>query len=214
VVGFLQDTLAWQQLDHEQIAKWELVAATSFQRYEQTPPERRRRWGRSGTSIPTSVVLEEISDELVSQLSPDDLPQDGAARLGFLLSPEVIQRMLNVSENPKQRGFKPYQSAPRTNLLDVDMQGLVLAWLRGVELDEIASTYLTALTDDDYRADVLSEFVAGVLEHHLPWMLATVIAWINARLDEPAVPTSLPAMLHFGVNTPIAVNLMGNGVAC
>ena len=56
-------------------------------------------------------------------------------------------------------------------------------WVDGDELEAIGTAFLAEIENDDYRAEALSEFSSGVFEHHLPWALGSLIAWINADLD-------------------------------
>ena len=131
----------------------------------------------------------------------------------ILLPHARVDRLLGLAENPiGLRGFKPFQSAARTNLIEVDLGELILDWVAGVELDVIAENHLLAIADDDYRADALSEFAAGVLEHHLPWVTSTLVKWVNERVGAAVIPTRLPAMLRHGVDSDTALHLMSNGI--
>jgi hypothetical protein len=50
----------------------------------------------------------------------------------------------------------------------MDLPALIVDWLRGQEVGDIGTTYLAVVTDDTYRYEQLSEFIAQVLEHLLP----------------------------------------------
>ena len=63
--------------------------------------------------------------------------------------------------------FRPRRNAPRRTAFDVDLRSLIVDWLRGQEVGGIGETYLDAVTDDTYRYEQLSEFIARVLEHLL-----------------------------------------------
>src|SRR5205823_5224657 len=52
-----------------------------------------------------------------------------------------------------------------------------------------------------------------VLEHALPWLLNTVIAWVNDGVaEENRLCPELPAYIRFGVNRPISLELARGGV--
>jgi hypothetical protein len=59
----------------------------------------------------------------------------------------------------------------------------------------------------------LSEFIAQVLEHLLPWLLSTLVSWVNEGLEEDdQLCPELPAYVRFGVDTPVALELARAGV--
>ena len=69
------------------------------------------------------------------------------------------------------------------------------------------------MTDETYRYEQLSEFIAQVLEHLLPWLLSTLIGWVNEGLEEEdQLCPELPAYIRFGVDTPVALELAQAGV--
>jgi hypothetical protein len=214
IFAALQDTLAWHQLSRNEQNGWLRVAEASLGEYERTPAERRFRWARSGTSLPTNVVLEEEATRIAEEVKYGGSDCEGYLDWFRLLLPtERVVRLLQLVENPRAlRGFKPYRSARVAESLSVDLGRLVLDWVRGVELDAIAENCLSSIADLDYRADVLSEFTAGVLEHHLPWVTSTIVRWTNARLGGSVIPSQLAAMLRYGVSTDTALHLMGNGI--
>jgi hypothetical protein len=118
-----------------------------------------------------------------------------------------------MSENPVKAPFKPYPSAPASRALDVDVEALVRRWVDGEELAEIGDDLLAEIGDDDNRADVLSEWAAGVLENHLPRVMALTIDWAEERLPgRIATASGVVPMIRFGVSTTSAVHLMIGGV--
>lgn len=213
IVAALQDTLAWQQLPKVDQEGWLGVADASYKVYQETSAELRHRWGRSGTSLPTNAILEAEAATIVEELVESDLNLVYGDWIRILLPHKRIDRLLHLPENPVGlRGFKPFRSAASTNLVDVDLGELVGDWTAGVELDGIAENHLGAIGDPDYRSDVLSEFAAGVLEYHLPWVVSTLVRWVNERFGTTVVPARLPAMLRYGVDSETALHLMSNGI--
>ncbi len=213
IVAALQDTLAWQQLAADDQERWLRVAEASHAAYQAAPAERRRRWGRAGMSLPTDAVLEEEAAGLGDTIANIPAPESYRDWFRVLLPHARVDRLLGLPENPiGLRGFKPFRSAARANLITVDLGDLILEWVAGVELDVIADNHLSAIGDDDYRADALSEFSAGALEHHLPWVTSTLVTWVNESIGDGAIPSLLPAMLRYGVDSETALHLMSNGI--
>ncbi len=95
----------------------------------------------------------------------------------------------------------------------MDLRALIVDWLRGHEVGEIGETYLDVVADETYRYEQLSEFIAQVLEHLLPWLLNTLVSWVNDGLEEEdRLCPELPAYVWFGVDTPVALELAQAGV--
>jgi len=95
----------------------------------------------------------------------------------------------------------------------VDLRALIVDWLHGREIGELGETYLHAVDDETFRYEQLSEFISKVLEHLLPWLLTTLVGWVNEGLDEDdQLCPELPACIRFGVDSPIALELAQAGV--
>lgn len=216
IVAVLRDTLGWLQLDVTARSRLEQLAAASHRQYQLAEASRRARWARAGYSLPTSAAIEAIAEALAADIAfAGDIPAAddylGWARL--VLTTDRTSALVNLPENPQQlRGFKPYRSAPRDRRLDVDLAALVEDWLAGLDPADIAEGHLAGISDENERADALSEFLAGVLEHHLPWATTTLITWTNERLGVPTIPERLPWCIRFGVATGTALGLMDSGI--
>lgn len=215
VAAAIEDTLAWHQLDEEGKERLERVANIAFERYSDQPTERRRRWARAGTSLPTAAILDAVSEEVL-QARLGEAEQLGVSdALDLILGQGRLTRILNLAENTR-KGFKPHRTAPRDQLVAVDIGALLGGWVAGQELQDLADNYLTEISVPEYRYDQLSEFVASVFEHHLPWTLGIVIAWVNQRLEaagtQVRLPEELPGLVHFGVRSSDALGLMLAGV--
>ncbi len=204
-------TLAWQQL-HED-ARNQLIRAAdiAFAAFLSQPGERRRRWARAGISIPSSVALDALADEVLEAWLAQPAIGGLNESLRLILANGRIDTILGLAENDR-RGFKARRNAPRNEFLAVDLNGLVNDWLSGAELQELADKYLAEIGDRDYCYNQLAEFVASVFEHHLPWTLGIVIDWVNRKLDdldqEQRLPAELPGVVHFGVSTAHGLELM------
>ena len=58
-----------------------------------------------------------------------------------------LDRLLNLSE-ARSRRFRSRRNAPATIEVEVELQRLILDWLKGRELDELGATYLAAVEDE------------------------------------------------------------------
>lgn len=214
LVDLLSSTLAWQQLDADDRARWEDLARISHERYEATGVERRMRWARSGLRLPSSATIDGLAADLAQAVSNrGSEPSTVFEWLEVLLAEGRLASWLAMPENPLRAPFKPYPSAPATKALDVDFEALVRRWVDGDELAQIGDDLLAEIGDDDNRADALSEWAAGVLENHLPRVVALTIDWAEERLPgRIAAASDVVPMIRFGVSTTSAVHLMIGGV--
>ncbi len=215
VAAVIQSTLAWQQLERED--QDALLAATeaALEAFNSHDPIQRARWSRSGTSLPTARTLDDLAQALFARITPDVDLTDIVTAIDYILAQGVIETLLALTEN-ERRGFKPYRTAPRTEMIPVDLKALLLDWVSGIELQELADRHLAAIGDEGYRYEQLAEFSASVFEHHLPWTLDVVIGWVNAWLEtieaDVRLPEHLPGAIHYGVSTENALSLMTGGI--
>lgn len=208
----IESTLAWQQLDDGAQQRWRAVAELAARRFEVTPPELRRRWARTGTSVPNAVRLQELAAQVRAELPAAMDPGDPVAAFMLASEQDRLAQLLAIRPTRAAR-FRPRRNAPRNAAFDVDLQALIVDWLRGREVAEIGETYLGVVRDEPYRYEQLSEFVSQVLEHLLPWLLNTLVGWVNEGLEEEArLCPQLPAYIRFGVDTPVALELAQSGV--
>lgn len=217
IVAVIQRTLAWQQLALSERRRLVRVVGAAFDAFEAQPRDQRERWSRCGASLPTAQTLDTIAERLSIRLgrSPAIDPDNLSAIVAFVLDDETLATLLQLQENARL-GFKPYRNAPRDNLINVDLQALLLDWVAGVEIQDLADQYLTDISDYEYRSEALAEFSASVFEHHLPWTLGVVTQWTNVRLEtaggDRLLPEHLPAAIHYGVGTKTAIDLMRGGI--
>jgi hypothetical protein len=205
-------TLAWQQLDQQTRDRWWSVAAQAAGRFEATPPELRRRWARTGTSLPHAALLEQLAKQMRAELPLAPNRRDPVAAFRFVSDRGRLEQLLGIHATRAAR-FRTRRNAPLSTAFDVDLRALIVDWLRGEEVGDLGTTYLEVVTDDTYRYEQLSEFIAQVLEHLLPWLLSTLIGWVNEDLEEEdQLCPELPAHIRFGVDTRVALELAQAGV--
>ena len=122
--------------------------------FEAQPRDRRERWSRSGTSLSTAKTLDGVAERLLARLSTDpavDL-DDLSNVLDFILDDETLNTLLGLPENSR-RGFKSRRNAPRNDLVDVNLRALILDWVEGVEIQDLADVHLNAIDDEGYRSE-------------------------------------------------------------
>jgi hypothetical protein len=208
----IESTLAWQQLTPEDRERWRAVGEAALHRYEDAPEDHRRRWSRPGTSLPTASELETMAEEVRTSFSTVADRLDPVEAFSLVCGDGRLERLLGLSE-ARFRGFRPRRNSPASAAMNVDLRSLVVDWLRGSDLEQIGATYLGGVRDEAYRYEQLSEFVSQVLEHLLPWLLNTLVAWANEGVpEEEQLCPELPAYLRFGVDKPAALELAIGGV--
>lgn len=208
----IESTLAWQQLNDADKSRWRDIADLALRRYQATPEAQRRRWARTGTSLNSASRLEAIATEVRASLSTLADRNDPVSAFMLISADGRLERLLDLREG-RFRSFRPRRNAPARDALEIDVRALVVDWLKGSELDSIGEIYLGEVADETYRYEQLSEFISTVLEHFLPWVLSTVVAWVNEGIDDEArLCPDLPAYLRYGVDRPVALELARAGV--
>ena len=217
ILAVIQHTLAWQQLGPDQRQILIRVVEAAYAAFEAQPHEQRERWARSGTSLPTARTLNAVAEGLLARFNADptlDL-DDLQAVVAFVFDEETLITLLGLKENTR-RGFKPYRTAPRDKTLNVDFRVLLLDWVAGVEIQELANRHLAAIPDAGYRSEALAEFNTSVFGHHLPWTGGIILQWVNTRMEGSGgvrrIPEHLPLAIHYGVGTRTALDLMRGGI--
>lgn len=214
VLEGIRRTLAWQQLPEAIRLRWEALALWVTQTYELTDQERRRRWARSGAKLSANLVLEAVAHQgaaATAALSAEAL-NDPVAVLDALLAGGRLASILGLT-NPRDYRFK----VRRTGVVEdaaVDLLALVLDWVRGAPLAELASRHLHQVVDTDdeaFRFEQLSTFLTRICEHHLPFTLGTILEWVGDALGFILSP-ALPAHVHYGVRDVQAIELLKRGV--
>lgn len=217
VIAGVQSTLLWHQLPQPLRQRWEALAVRVVATYEETDPRRRRRWARSGARLSANALLEQVAQgaaEASRALNSVECSQPHAVA-SALLGEGRLEQLLAMLEE-RDRRFKRRRGG-RVEVLNVDTQGLVLDWLGGADLAVLAARYLADVTGSDagdaeaFRFEQLSNFLAKVCEHHLPWTLSTILEWIEEDTGLELC-ADLPSLLRLGVDTSQALSLMLSGV--
>ena len=215
VLDAIKATLAWQQLDEEGRARFLEMASHAYQAFIEHPADQRRRWAQSGMSIPSAASLEVIASQVLAMITADVASNEPPQAVATILGNGRLTSILNLPEN-RRRGFRRSRNTPRSESLPVDLMALLMDWVSGVDLQDLADNHLEDVTTDDYRYEQLAEFVASVFEHLLPWALGTIVSWVNDALETNGesfrVPDDLATIVHHGVATRDALSLMLGGI--
>lgn len=214
IMTFVESSLAWAQADDALKLRWRNLVDAAKSAYDATPPHTRRRYAQSGGSLPGAVALDAVRDDAIEAVIAA-APTTVEEWIHALLGEGRLKRLLVLPEN-RLRGFKPYRTAAATNQLDVDLLSLLQRWVAGDELETLGTAFLSGIANTDYRAEALSEFTSTVFEHHLPWVMGSLVEWMNEELEERdtglVVPGTITSHIHFGAATPTAIDLMAGGV--
>ena len=215
VLDAIRATLAWQQLDETGRARFIELASRAYYAFSEHPAEQRRRWAHSGMSLPSAASLEVVASQVFAAITEDVAVSEPPLAIAAILGNGRLSDVLSLSEN-RRGGFKESRNTPRDEFLPVDLMALLIDWVSGTDLQELADKHLGAVRDEDYRYEQLAEFIASVFEHHLPWVLGTAVGWVNDALGEQEasfrIPDDLAAAVHYGVATRSALSLMLGGV--
>jgi replicative superfamily II helicase len=212
---FLGKTLAWEQLNQDNQARWSLIAQKVVSRYSATEPATRKRWASSGTSLSSAQILDGIAAEVASELEGLSQPMSLLDSIKIILDNARIDRILSLSECPRKQVFETRSGQNRQEIA-IPMADLLQSWIEGEELVEISDSFFNEIADVDYRFEQVGEYISEYFENFLPWVFGTVVEWTNSMLIEKgallALPRSIPAHIRWGVQNGTALELMFQGV--
>ena len=221
LVPDLADTRTWQdivtrlfaftQLPDDLKTRWLTLAGAVAARYAQTPQASRRRWAQAGTSLGSAAVIESIATSLADRvqilggLGEYTLEET----LDVLADQNVYTQLLQLPEAKKHWRFR---SSPRGAPVDVDADAIVRDWIAGRDLTELAETYLSEVADPGFRLEQMVDGISEGVQHYLSWTVGLVVAQANdillSRLSPLQLLASTAAHLRYGVDTPMAIDLL------
>lgn len=210
-IDFLRKTLAWAELSASQQERLVAVADAVRLTFENTPAHLRRRWARAGSSIPTAVVLSELSDEIAQlDVDEDETPSNLILRL---LDDGRLERALSVAEAPRVAAFSA--RGGRRTQLDVPLVNVLRDWMTGFSIGALGEAYLADVRDPEYRAEQIAALTSELFEQYLPWTLSILLEWSNetrGEMNRSLLPDELPMFVRWGVDSSPALELILNGV--
>ncbi|MCV0384687.1 MAG: hypothetical protein K5799_14780, partial [Erythrobacter sp.] len=212
--GFLESCLAWQQLADPDKMRWRRVSRQSLEAYARRPPNVRRRWSRTGVSLPSTAVLDDVATD-IARSWPVVAGTTTQAALDQLLTDGRLERLLSLPEAqlPVLRSAR----SGRYTTIEINALGLLTRWVGGDSVGDLASTFLAEVRDAEFRQELLGDFISAAFDNFLPWALGIIIDWSNQLLTTDRagiglIPVNLPAHIRYGVSSDLAVQLIRAGV--
>ena len=102
--------------------------------------------------------------------------------------------------------------SPRGAPVEVDADAVVRDWIAGRDLTELADTHLAEVADSAFRLEQMVDGISEGVQHYLSWTVGLVIAQANdillSRLSPLQLLASTAAHLRYGVDTPLAIDLL------
>lgn len=212
VLSGLHSTLAWNQLSEELRTRWESVARRAVQSYLELEPAKRRRWARSGLGLSVNALLEGVLEAFRARLPhlEDRERRNPLSILSVVLADGHFETLLSVF--PEGSLGQPTR-AGRQAVNPNDLVSIVLDWVHGWEIGDLAQKYMQGPDGRTTNTSVrkMQRFVNWTCQHFLPWCTSVLLDWMprdeldNAWLD-------LPSFLRFGVSDSLSLELLENGV--
>jgi hypothetical protein len=202
---------AFTQLPDHLQARWLELADVVAVRYAQTPQESRRRWAQAGTSLGSAAAIESIATALADHVQPLGTLGECtlAETLDVLAEQDVYAQLLRLPEATKHWRFR---LSPRGAPIAVAADAVVHDWIAGRDLSELANTHLAEVTDSSFRLEQMVDGISEGVQHYLSWTVGLIIAQANDMLLSRLSPVQLyagtAAHLRYGVDTPLAINLL------
>ncbi|WP_344140822.1 DEAD/DEAH box helicase [Polymorphospora rubra] len=192
------------------------VADVTQRRYLASSPAARRRWARTGTSIGSARIIDQLAQQINSSVLMDalagELPnlRDPVATIRWL--PDMFTNLLALQEAPRQR----FRETARGDEIAVSMVDLLIDWICGQPYSQLANRHLAAASDSAWRIEQMVGAVTEQFEHYLSWTVGAVVELVNnglldAETDERLCP-ELAGYIRYGVNSTHGLRLMTAGI--
>lgn len=215
ITSIVDSTLAARQ--SSQARRRLLSLASSVRtRYINTNPNVRLRWGRTGTSIGTASSLDGMAKDIAERLIERSL----TGGLGDLEEPRYVAQILapfvnrlqELREAPRWR----FRKSAQGDAIDVRASDLLVDWLGGASLQQLADQALAVVPDPAWRIEQMVDTVAAHFEHYLSWTLGALVELTNLHLaekgEEIRICPDFSSYVRYGVGEPAALILMRAGV--
>jgi len=210
----LKHTLGWVQLEEVDKNRWLQATSNLIDKYNQTPPNVRRRWSSSGTSIGSASQIEAVVQTIIDDLGDGEPPQDILGAIEFVISNGRLENILELPEAPRRKVYT--RRGRGREEISIPIGEMLTRWIQGESLIDLSNTFLSGVADVDFRFEQLGDFIYEYFEVYLPWVIGTVINWSNTIVTENGedniFPTTIPANIRYGVGNVTALNLMIRGM--
>lgn len=211
----LQFTLAWVQLEPDNREKWGKLTDMILHRYHATDTSTRQRWATSGTSMTSASRMEIIAASLANSAKTTILPEEPVEVIRLILHEGRLEQMLSLPEAPKRTVYAQRAGKNRT-IVAVSLEKLLIEWIQGLELNELANSNLSLVPDIDFRFEQLGDLINEYFETFFPWVFGTIISWTNQMLTEEGIlnlfPKAIPAFIRWGIGNTSAAELISKGL--
>jgi hypothetical protein len=212
-------TLAYAQLPDDVRRRYDALIGSVTAYYEAADPARRRRWAKTGTSVATARVLDDLAQAVADRVLGLEEAQARAvqtqptAGLKILDDLHVFDSLLGLPERPKAWAFHKTVSS-RSPEVVLSPAALLGRWIGGWSLAAIADDLLSEIPDRPLRLERLVDTVTDFCEHYFAWMLGALLALTNEHLAESGrqIAPDLGVFARYGVASPDAVTLLLSGI--
>ncbi len=180
---------AFEQLPEDQRARWIALADKVAVSYSGMEVGTRRRWARTGTSLTSAAILDDVVDQTVRALlgrvaagdavHPELVPVEMDLQSTFDVLDEVdaFDRLLATSEAGQAWRFRP---TPRGDVLPIPVLGVLRDWVAGVGLPELADRHLrAAVRDEVFRLEQMVLATTEAFEFFLSWTVGVVVSHVK-----------------------------------
>lgn len=227
----LSSTLAFTQLSPEDRARWKAAALRVQGAFEASDRSARRRWAKTGTSIPSARALDQIAEQVVREaqwaLTLDRPIDEPDVALEVLDAAGALSGLLSLEESPRVWGFRPTPNAAPT--IDVSARDFLQRWISGADIGTLASEFLSEVDSRELAVEQIVDAVSEQCEHYLSWTLGVVVTIANNQLaeEQPGIVIrgrtyrgvahtklceNLPLYVRYGVDSAEAVELISSGL--
>jgi hypothetical protein len=182
--------------------------------YRRTPSDARRRWPRTGTSMGSARIIDQLAQRLFTTI----IAQEQSGTLGPVEDPQhVIEiarvaELLDLPEAPQWR----FRISPQGHEIDVDPVRLLADWQAGQSLPALAATHLSEAPNPAWQIEQMVDAVTNFFEHYLSWTVGALIELVNTRLADAGTDTrlcpELGGYIRYGVRDRYALILMTSGI--
>jgi hypothetical protein len=214
----LPSTLAWIQLDETTKQRWRQLANTVASSYLEADTTHRRRWGRVATSVGSARALDALADEVAdgAEKTANDLSQPWGC-LALLQSHGVVAKLYELPECRRLKKIYTAASGKGRQEVQIDHGALLRRWMSGTQINDLADDFLSKVLAPDYRYEQLGDYLTERFEHHLAWLVSSLIEWTNQRLEsspfcDQVLCPELGGYIRYGTSHPLALQLLQRGV--
>ncbi len=213
----LTHTLGWQQLDDTNQQRWMALVSLMLERYERTDLRLRQRWATSGTTLSSAHQLEAIAHEITARFINVDISAQVFELISIFFEDNRLERLLALPESPRKKTrIHNARGGRNRQEIIIPVDTFLQEWLLGSTLIDLANKYLHQVNDLNYRYEQLGDVINQYFEIYFPWVLGTIIRWVNQDLAEQgmstSLPTTIPAHVRYGIDDPVALRLMMDGI--